>query len=80
MGQLLRLCRPRRDPRQNSLDILIREILQPSIGRPPGIVFAQHVRDRIRIKLLGLGQQAVGFCDVPDRLLVQPAFGKPARF
>ena len=67
------------DPRQNPLDILIREILQPSIGRASGIVFPQHVRDRIRIKLLRLGQQPVGFPDVPDRLLVQAAFGEPAR-
>jgi len=42
-------------------------------------VFPQHVRDRIRVKLLGLGQQAVGLSDVPDCLLVQAAFGEPTR-
>ena len=47
MWSLLRQRRPGRDPRQNSLDILIREVLQPSIRGPPGIVFPQHVRDRI---------------------------------
>ena len=53
--------------------------MQPSIGRASGIVFPQHLRDRIRVKLLRLGQQPVGFPDVPDRLLVQAAFGEPAR-
>jgi hypothetical protein len=41
-------------------------------------VFPQHVRDCIQVKLLRLGQQPVGFCDVPDRLLVQAAFSKLA--
>jgi hypothetical protein len=58
------------DPRQNPLDILIREILQSGVRRACGVVFPKHVRDRIRVKLLRLGQQAISFSNVPDRLLV----------
>jgi hypothetical protein len=79
VGRRLRLRRPGGDPRQNPLDILIREVLQPSIGRASGIVFPQHIRDRIRIDLLPLGQQSVGFIGVAYRLLVQAAFGEPTR-
>jgi hypothetical protein len=68
-----------RDPWENLLDILIREILQPSVRRPSGVVFSQHVRDSIGVDILRLGQQPVGLLEVSDRLLVQAAFGEPAR-
>jgi hypothetical protein len=68
-----------RDPWKNLLDVLIGEILQASVRGPSGIVFPKHVRDRIRVDLLRLRQQPVGFLRVPGRLLVQAAFGEPAR-
>jgi hypothetical protein len=33
-------------------------------------MFSQHLRDRIRVKLLCLGQQTVSFLVIPDYLLV----------
>jgi hypothetical protein len=66
------------DPRQHILHVPIREILQPRVGGPPGIVFPQDLRHRIGINLLRLRQQSVGLLKVPSRLLVQAFFGEPA--
>ena len=41
------------------------------LGGPPGIMFAQDLRNRVGIHVLGLAQQPVGLREVPGRLLVQ---------
>jgi hypothetical protein len=48
---VLRLCLAGGNPRQDLLYILIRKILQTSIGRPSGVMLPQNIRYRIRVDL-----------------------------